>query len=59
MEEKKKKKVMMHRSKSALPASLLIRQKMSWGWMIDNVYATLCVFKFDSLACLFYFYLCF
>lgn len=56
--KKKKKKVMRHMSKSALAASLLMCQKMSWGWMIDNVNATLWVFKFDSSACLFYFYLC-
>lgn len=49
---------MRHMSKSALAASLLMCQKMSWGWMIDNVNATLWVFKFDSSACLFYFYLC-
>lgn len=50
---------MRHMSKSALAASLLMCQKMSWGWMIDNTNATLWVFKFDSSACLFYFYLCF
>lgn len=48
---------MRHMSKSALAASLLMCQKMSWGWMIDNVNATVWVFKFDSSACLFYFYL--
>lgn len=57
--KEKKKKVMRHMSKSALAASLLMWQKMSWGWMIDNVNATLCIFKCDSSACLFYFYLCF
>lgn len=48
--EKKKKKVMRHMSESALAASLLMCQNMSWGWMIDNANATLWVFKFDSSA---------
>lgn len=35
------KEVMRRMSKSALAASLLIWQEMSWGWMIDNVNAAL------------------
>lgn len=42
---KKKKKVMRHMSKSALAASVLMCQKMPWGWMIDNMSATVWLFK--------------
>ncbi len=52
-------RVMRHMPKYVLRESLSMWQKMSWGWMTDNVNATLCIFKFDFSAFLFYFYLCF
>lgn len=43
--------------KSILAASLLICQKMSWGWMTDKVCPTVCIFKCESSACLFFIFI--